>query len=466
MKQTVTAGIMVPHPPIILPRIGQGEERKIQDIIDAYRQAAKVIVDSRPDTILIVSPHAPSYFDYIQISDGPAGRGSLAQFRDPLDAFEIPYDRALIEETARLCEEEGIPAGTLGQQDGSLDHGTMVPLYFLEEALHQAPEGTRQPEFVRIGIGGPNSRMHYRVGQAFAKAAARLGKKIAVVGSGDLSHCQKKDSGYGFKPEGPAYDAMIMDVMGKGDFLSLLAVPEQTAQAAMVCGQKPFALMAGVLDGLKPQAENLGHSAKFGVGYGVVTYTDLQPDASRQFLDKAEQAAREKYEAMVKAEDPYVQAARAVINSFVLEGTVPQLDPVCDEAAGVFVSVHKDGQLRGCIGTTERTTRNVTTEIMQNAVSAVSRDPRFPAVQPWELEDLEINVDVLKPAERIDSPEQLDVKKYGVIVSKNGRRGLLLPDLEGVDTVEKQLEIAKQKAGLSPKETGCTLERFEVVRHR
>ncbi|WP_300957931.1 AmmeMemoRadiSam system protein A, partial [Faecalibaculum rodentium] len=137
-----------------------------------------------------------------------------------------------------------------------------------------------------------------------------------------------------------------------------------------------------------------------------------------------------------------------------------------DEAAGVFVSVHKDGQLRGCIGTTEPVTTNVTTEIMQNAVSAVSRDPRFPAVQPWELEDLDINVDVLMPAEVIDSPDQLDVKKYGVIVSKGGKRGLLLPDLEGVDTVEKQLEIAKQKAGLSPQETGCTLQRFEVVRHK
>ncbi len=259
---------------------------------------------------------------------------------------------------------------------------------------------------------------------------------------------------------------MIMDIMGQADFLKLLEIPEETAEAAMVCGQKPFALMAGVLDGLKPEARNLGHSAEFGVGYGVVTYTDLQADAGRAFLDQAEDAARQNYEAKVAREDPYVKAARAVINQFVLDGTVPQLDPVSDETAGVFVSVHKDGQLRGCIGTTEPVTKNVTTEIMQNAVSAVSRDPRFPAVQPWELEDLDINVDVLMPAEVIDSPDQLDVKKYGVIVSKGGKRGLLLPDLEGVDTVEKQLEIAKQKAGLSPQETGCTLQRFEVVRHK
>lgn len=105
------------------------------------------------------------------------------------------------------------------------------------------------------------------------------------------------------------------------------------------------------------------------------------------------------------------------------------------------------------------------TEIVRNAIAASTRDPRFPAIQPWELEELEINVDVLGKPEIIEDESQLDVKKYGVIVSKNGKRGLLLPDLEGVDTITKQVSIAKQKAGLLADESGCTLERFEVVRH-
>ena len=103
-------------------------------------------------------------------------------------------------------------------------------------------------------------------------------------------------------------------------------------------------------------------------------------------------------------------------------------------------------------------------EIVQNAQSAALRDPRFPAIQPYELEDLEIKVDVLKEPEPIESSDQLDVRKYGVIVSKNGRRGLLLPDLEGVDTVQKQISIAKQKAGI-PEHEDVHLERFEVIRH-
>ena len=133
--------------------------------------------------------------------------------------------------------------------------------------------------------------------------------------------------------------------------------------------------------------------------------------------------------------------------------------------AGVFVSIHKNGSLRGCIGTIAPTCSNIAQEIAQNAVSASTRDPRFPAIRPSELDELEITVDVLGDTERIDSPDQLDVKRYGVIVSKGRRRGLLLPNLDGVDTVEEQIAIALQKAGLDTDEENYELERFEVVRH-
>ena len=103
-------------------------------------------------------------------------------------------------------------------------------------------------------------------------------------------------------------------------------------------------------------------------------------------------------------------------------------------------------------------------EIIDNAISASTRDPRFPAIQPDELKWLEINVDVLGEPEEIDSKDQLDVKRYGVIVSRAGKRGLLLPDLEGVDTVDQQIEIAKQKAGIKRFES-VKLQRFEVIRH-
>ena len=133
--------------------------------------------------------------------------------------------------------------------------------------------------------------------------------------------------------------------------------------------------------------------------------------------------------------------------------------------AGAFVSLHKDGRLRGCIGTIQPVRSCIAEEIADNAISAATRDPRFSPVRPEELDRLEISVDILSQPEDIRSKAELDVKRYGVIVSKGARRGLLLPNLEGVDTVDEQVSIALRKAGISEREKGIELQRFEVVRH-
>jgi MEMO1 family protein len=167
-------------------------------------------------------------------------------------------------------------------------------------------------------------------------------------------------------------------------------------------------------------------------------------------------------------EHPLVQLARQTIEGYVRRRTkahAPELlTPEMREQAGVFVSLHEHGQLRGCIGTFEPSMPNVAQEIIQNAVSAATRDPRFEPVRPDELAKLEIDVDVLAPPEPISGPEELDPKRYGVIVESGWRRGLLLPDLEGVDTVDYQVSIARRKAGIGPKEP-VKLYRFQVRRY-
>jgi len=135
-------------------------------------------------------------------------------------------------------------------------------------------------------------------------------------------------------------------------------------------------------------------------------------------------------------------------------------------SAGVFVSYHEQAtdDLRGCIGTISATTDNVLTEICRNTVAAGTEDPRFPPIGLEEMPGLRCKVDVLGAAEPIESFDELDVKRYGVIVSRGWRRGLLLPDLDGVDTVEYQVRVALSKAGISPKDS-YSLERFEVIRY-
>lgn len=135
-----------------------------------------------------------------------------------------------------------------------------------------------------------------------------------------------------------------------------------------------------------------------------------------------------------------------------------------ENRAGCFVSIHKFGNLRGCIGTIGPTRKNVAEEIIQNAISASSRDPRFPRVAKNELEDLEISVDILEEAELVNSIKDLDEKIYGIIVTSGFRRGLLLPNIEGVTSPQQQISIVLQKAGISPDEN-YKLERFKVIRH-
>ena len=169
-----------------------------------------------------------------------------------------------------------------------------------------------------------------------------------------------------------------------------------------------------------------------------------------------------------KGSHPVVRLARETVESYVRLGRTPDPEELTSEMsqrAGVFVSIKKRGELRGCIGTFEPTRANVAEEIIANAVGSATRDPRFPPVNAAELSQLEYSVDILTAPEPVDDRAQLDPKRYGIIVASGGRRGLLLPDLEGVDTVEDQIGICCRKAGILPGEP-LQLYRFEVVRYR
>ena len=164
-----------------------------------------------------------------------------------------------------------------------------------------------------------------------------------------------------------------------------------------------------------------------------------------------------------------VKLAKDTVQQYVRDGTVikPSVDssPHMSEKAGVFVSLKKNGELRGCIGTFQPTTESVAAEVIQNAISAATRDPRFLPVSAMELDHLEYSVDVLSEPEKITNKKELDPKKYGVIVKSGDRRGLLLPALEGVDTVDEQISIASMKAEIYLGEN-IELYRFEVKRYR
>jgi len=163
-----------------------------------------------------------------------------------------------------------------------------------------------------------------------------------------------------------------------------------------------------------------------------------------------------------------VRLAKKTVEMYISEGKVlkpPKLTLRMKDRAGVFVSIHRLGELRGCIGTLEPQRSNVAEEIILNAISSATRDPRFLPITPNELKDLDYSVDVLTKPEPIKSQDQLDPKRYGVIVEAGWRKGVLLPDLEGVDSVDYQIDICRQKAGIAPNEP-VKLYRFEVKRYK
>ena len=459
----IIGAIIVPHPPIIIPTIGRGQEWEVQSTIDAYRAAVKQAAAWEPEVLIVTTPHLVMYADYFHISPGKGASGDMSTFGASQTRLEVEYDWELREEIIRQAEAANIRTGTLGEKDLSLDHGTFLPLYFLQEAGVDCP-------ILRIGLSGFSPLEHYRLGQCIAKAVDKLGRRAVFVASGDLSHKLRDDGPYGFAPEGPVFDRQITEAMAEGDFLQFLTTDPAFCDRAAECGLRSFQIMAGALDGLDVEAKLLSYEGVTGVGYGVATFAVTGPNKNRHFGEQCAELERTRLAEKKASEDPWVRLARLSLETFVKTGErlehLPDglPDEMTGQTAGAFVSLHAHGQLRGCIGTTGPTTENVAWEIVQNAVSACSRDPRFPLVTVSELDSLEYSVDVLGQPEPISSPAELDVKKYGVIVSCGGRRGLLLPDLEGVDTVEQQIDIARQKGGISSREK-YTLERFEVVRH-
>lgn len=459
---SLLAAFAVPHPPVLLPEVGRGEEKKIGKTADAYRAAMRRAAALRPDTVIVTSPHAVLYADYFHLSPGAHARGDFSAFGAPQVRVEADYDTAFVEKFSDLAEEADLPAGTLGGRDRALDHGTAIPLHFLNEFWTDY-------RLVRVGLSGLPPMAHYRLGRLLSRTAEALGRRAVLIASGDLSHKLLAAGPYGFAPEGPRFDREVTRALGAGDFLALLRLDPAFCESAAECGLRSFWIMAGALDGRGVQSELLSYEGPFGVGYGVAAFRPGDPDPARRFGEIYEREERARAAQRRRREDAYVRLARLSLETYVAAGhgaPLPDGLPaeLIDRRAGVFVSLKKQGRLRGCIGTVTPVTASVAEEILRNAVSAGTEDPRFPPVAPEELPELQYSVDVLGAAEDIDSPAALDPRRYGVIVSAGPRQGLLLPDLAGVDTPAQQIDIARHKAGIGPREP-VTLQRFEVVRH-
>ena len=436
----VCAGLS-PHPPIIVPEIGGDDLLKVKKTVDSMGEWASCIADQRPEVLVFISPHGIFLRGQMGYLNDPEPSGSFAAFGAPKVSFQVKNDLDLAQKIAVEAEREGVEVVGVELDDwnvhdpGSIDHGITVPLYYLEEAGLDV-------SLVAFGISLLPLEKLYKFGQALGRVVEQYPKRVGLIASGDLSHRLLPGAPAGFRPRGKEFDQIIQESLKEMDVERLLGLPEDLIEDAGECGLRPIVMLLGALSGYEVEPEIYSYEGPFGVGYLVAGFK--------------------------VGSSLYVELARQSLEYYLRTGKImPVLDPPppgMKGSAGVFVSLKKDDQLRGCIGTIEPVRENIASEIIHNAVAAGVDDPRFWPVEQDELLDLDISVDVLTPFELVVSIDDLDPKRYGVIVKSNGRTGLLLPDLEGVDTVDQQISIACQKAGISPGEK-LEILRFKVNRY-
>ena len=261
----IIAAYAVPHPPLIVPSVGRGEERAIQSTVDAYEGVAQRIAAHQPETVIVSSPHAPLFRECFFVATGERSRGDMRRFRVNDAGIEVRNDAEFSDALLAVARDRGIPAVSDAAYSTELDHATYVPLHFINKHLDSY-------ELVRVGLSLLPAKAHRAFGQAIAYCAEELRRRCVFVASGDLSHKLKADGPYGFVAEGPKFDQAIIDIFSSGDLDALFELDEGLCEAASECGLRSFQIMAGALDGAPFQSELLSYEGPFGVGYGVAAF--------------------------------------------------------------------------------------------------------------------------------------------------------------------------------------------------
>lgn len=457
---------LMPHPPIMIDKVGKGREKEIQDTINSCEQIGKEVSLMDVDTIIIISPHGLVFRDGIGIVTSDKLKGDLSKFGVEDVRLEFDINNKLTDEIINSASKYNILTAQLDEYSTSnygynleLDHGALVPLYYISKY--------KKYKLVHITYGMLSKIELYKFGVAIKESVEKLNEKAVLIASGDLSHRLKDEGPYSYSPSGEKFDKLLLDILENGNIEKLLDMDKKLVDEAGECGLKSLYILAGAMDSLHIKGELLSYQGNFGVGYGVVRFDTREGNCSllKKLQDEEENLKVQK----LNKGDMYTQLARKSLYYYFENKkylTYPKDLPgeMINDRKGVFVSLKKEGELRGCIGTIGPTTENIASEIIVNSINAAIKDPRFSPVSEDELGSLDISVDVLFEPEPC-TLNDLDVYEYGVIVSTTTKRGLLLPNLEGVNTVDEQIKIALQKAGIRYDED-FLIERFKVERHK
>jgi AmmeMemoRadiSam system protein A len=418
------------HAPIVIPAIGGRRASECIRTTEAMRRVARHVV-ATSDLLVLLSPHAPRRPSSFGISEGDV-QLSFARFGAPHVAPRLTGSLELARGLSDAAREAGVETHTLEPDPD--DHGAAVPAFFLAEAGYRG-------RAVLVSLPYSDTHAEARFGAAIARAAASTEQRLAVVASGDLSHRLMPGAPAGYDPRAQEFDETFVGRLSSGELRSACQTDRSLRYLAAEDAVDSTTVAAAAVGYDARGHELLAYEGPFGVGYAeAILHHRAAPPQTLSTIARSAIAA-------------------------LLEGRdydPPALDAPWDAPFGAFVTLREpDGQLRGCVGRTHPSEPTLAREVKSAAESAAMHDPRFPPVSLWDLPNLSIEVSVLEPPEPVSGLADLDPARYGVLVSAQSRRGVLLPNVPGVDSAAEQVRIARHKADIA-EGVRVRLERFVV----
>jgi MEMO1 family protein len=426
----IVGGALVAHPPVLVPEVGGASSRRVDGTGAAFRQLDGMLSGVPADLVIAISPHGPASVRELPVRRGPQVAGDLGRFRAPQVRVAAEVDRPGATRLVSTAAAAGFPLSW--SDDGDLDHGVVVPFHFL-------PRTTAGRPCIFLGISDwPLTR--------FAEFGAWLhaqfpDRAVMLIASGDLSHRLTRDAPYRFRREGAVFDGLVVDALRTQEWARIEGIDPAFSEEAGECGLRPLAVLVGAARAAGLRSEVLSYEGPFGVGYAVVHFGHRPPVIGVQELGRRAIATYLRERRVIDPPEP-----------------VPA-DLVAPSA--VFVTIRKHGELRGCMGSIRPVEPSAVREVIRYAIASAVRDPRFDPVELDEVPELSVSVQLLDPPEEIDDPRSLDPAVYGVIVRHGDRQALLLPGIDGIETVAQQIDAACDKAGIDPRGP-LILERFRT----
>ena len=445
----VVCAVLMPHAPILVPAVGGARGKAAQASSQAMRTAAAAVLSHRPEALVLISPHSPRKPGAFGLWGDDRLAGGFDPFGAPQARVSLPNDRRLANALAAEAQARAVAIWAI--HNHQLDHGALVPLWFLAEAGWTGPT-------VVLSLDSSDDGGLTFLGEAIAAAANELSRRIALVASGDMSHRLTAGAPCGFHPRAHEFDETFGHLVRAGNYREIQQINSELRELAAEDAVDSTLIAAAAVGWQSAGHRWLNYEGPFGVGYGVAILFAENAEASR---NKAKVAAADPRDG-----DALPGVARLSVAA-ALRGS-PELAPAAtgeyvSSARGVFVTVcRRNGKLRGCVGTIVPVCANLVAETWRNARLAATQDNRFPPVTADELADLRFEVSVLHASEAVASEDELDPRRYGVIVATgDGRRGLLLPGIESIKSRAQQLRIARKKGWIEPDEP-VTIQRFQV----